>query len=84
MARSPTCVIGAVSGLLRPARSPTMCVATQERNLTCVTVVEKPLPSPVLSSPIPENIQVRGGRALEYWNRPGKGGPAAFRGVGDR
>lgn len=80
--RSPTCAIAAVSGLLRPARSPTTCVATPGRSLTCVTPVEKPLLSPVLSSPIPENIQVRGGLAWRYPTRPGRGGLAAAEGLG--
>lgn len=59
-ARSPTCATAVVSGSPRRARSPTTCVATQGRSPTCVTPAEKPLLSRVLSSPIPENIQVRG------------------------
>lgn len=73
VARSHMCAIAAASDLLRPARSPTTCVATQGRSPTCVTAVEKPLPSPVLSLPIPENTQVRGNRVLWHHSRPGKG-----------
>lgn len=62
VARSPTCATAVVSGLLRRAPSPTTCVATQGRSPTCVTPAEKPLLSQVLSSPIPENTQVRGDR----------------------
>ena len=47
----------------------------------CVTAVEKPSPSRVLSSPTPENIQVRGDGALRCQSRPGKGGLAACGGV---